>query len=77
MSVLSKARVEVIASRAGGMCVGAPTTREEERLMAQEILVLRDLAKAIDGALDDDHDGRLGQVHEAVEAYERLTGGGS
>lgn len=40
-------RLQVLSERAGGLCVGAPATREEERAMAKELLELREFQRLV------------------------------
>ena len=46
MTPMSNDRVDVLCTRAGGLSVGAPTTREEERALALEVRDLRRVARA-------------------------------
>jgi hypothetical protein len=69
---LSDGRISVLAERAGGKCVGAPATRDEERAMAVEIQSRRRYGVAVGDIVKHKISGQVAEV-VAVDRSVRVS----
>lgn len=77
MPEIDQKRLEVLATTVGfGGYVGAPATRDEERVMAKELVRARKIIAKVRTIVDDEqHGGMLGEAMLAdIELRELLAG---